>query len=209
MKYFNLVLFVILILGCKEERREVPESITVNIINEIVSTVLLDDSLVNFTSGTKSIYICDELLKLELMNFEIINKSKSGNVIQPPPPPPRTCISVADLLNLDINGNYFFTLEDTAFLKEQGIVSNSFKIDSLNLKDFKFYSKDELLFKSVNGTLLDFYEMTLPIFSKDKCKAYLELNHFCKGLCGGGVGLFLQKHNDKWIVIHRNSTWMS
>ena len=56
----------------------------------------------------------------------------------------------------------------------------------------------------------DFYQMTLPVFSKDNKIAYVEFNHFCSGgLCGSGQAIYLKKLNGRWVVSFKRMTWMS
>ena len=70
-------------------------------------------------------------------------------------------------------------------------------------------TKEKEINKKKMGKPFDFYEMTIPIFSLDNQKAYLELNHHCGGLCGGGTSIYLRKINGKWKIVDKRQTWMS
>ncbi len=53
-----------------------------------------------------------------------------------------------------------------------------------------------------------FYEMTCPLLSKDKTKAFVELSFFC-GDCGWGREYYLRKLNGKWKIEERVETWIN
>ncbi|MBF7093083.1 hypothetical protein IUY40_16240 [Flavobacterium sp. ALJ2] len=59
------------------------------------------------------------------------------------------------------------------------------------------------------GERYNFYDMTIPIFSKDNTKAYVELNHHCGALCGEGKAFFLFKTNGEWGIIYKYIKWVS
>jgi hypothetical protein len=51
--------------------------------------------------------------------------------------------------------------------------------------------------------------MTIPIFSLDNQKAYVELGYHCGTLCGYGKAIYLKKVSGKWIIVKKFRTWIS
>ena len=59
--------------------------------------------------------------------------------------------------------------------------------------------------KRSQGKSYRFYDLTIPIFSSDMNKAYVELT-----LYGSGAqALYLEKINSKWTIIRRIGLWIS
>lgn len=106
------------------------------------------------------------------------------------------------------NGLKFgFEEKDSLYLLSQNEISDTIKLpksilkksNTLTIKESRnnFYSKKS------------FYEFNLPIISKDKTKAYLQVGYFCGWNCGGGTAYFLQKQNGKWLVVNKWTVWIS
>ena len=53
------------------------------------------------------------------------------------------------------------------------------------------------------------FEISIPILSKDRQTAYVELGYFCGALCGNGNVLILRKIDGKWKVVEDISSWIS
>ncbi|MDB5115128.1 MAG: hypothetical protein JWQ79_620 [Mucilaginibacter sp.] len=53
-----------------------------------------------------------------------------------------------------------------------------------------------------------FYDLSIPIFSLDQRKAYVQINRFCP-FCGSGVDVFLAKQNGKWKIIKQHRSWIN
>jgi hypothetical protein len=45
--------------------------------------------------------------------------------------------------------------------------------------------------------------MTIPLFSLDNQKAYVELGYYCGTLCGYGEAIYLKKINGKWTIVEK------
>jgi len=53
-----------------------------------------------------------------------------------------------------------------------------------------------------------YYDLTIPIFSLDNKKAYVELTNNCDD-CGGATAYYLEKISNKWTIVGWERVWMS
>ena len=103
----------------------------------------------------------------------------------------------------------FFTSKDSLCLLQQNLNPKKLKIDKNFAEKLNLTTKEEELNKRKTDRKYNYFEITMPIFSLDKNKAYLEINHYCGGLCGSGKSIFLKKINGKWKIIDKWRTWIS
>ena len=166
-------------------------------IDNIVEAVILQDSL-----KTNSILFCNQLKKTTI---EIPVKRKDG--LEFPPVPGN--IYIKSLLNDKVNGEFFFTSKDSLSMLAQNSNPERIKIGSKVIDNLKSTTYEKEMLKRKNGKPSNFYEMSIPIFSLDKQKAYIELDHSCGSLCGNGKAYYLKKIKGKWKVIEKWETWIS
>lgn len=207
MKKLLLILLVSLFFTkCKNINNETElDSSKIKDINEIVKTVVLEDSLNVLKNGKEAEKFCRELIKL---NIYIPEKRKDN---EPIPLPPRSFnnISIENLLYYKIENEMFFTSKDSLCLLQQNLNPQKLKIEKEVVERINLTTNEKEMNKKKIGESYNFYEMTIPIFSSDKQKAYVELNHYCGGLCGSGRSIFLKKINGKWKIIDKWTTWIS
>ena len=204
-RIFIIVSICLLFANCKKNKSEFNNS-EIKDINEIVNIVIIEDSLNVLKSESESKMFCENLIKLDIY---IPEKRKENEPIPPPPPPSFNDVSIEDLLNDKIENRMFFSSNDSLFLLEQNLKSKELKIENEIIEKINTTSKNIELEKKKNGKSYNYYEMTIPIFSKDNQKAYLELNHFCGHLCGSGKSIYLNKINGKWKIVNKWRTWIS
>jgi len=171
-------------------------------INSIVEAIIVQDSLKILKSASYSNFLCTELRKLPIDIPE-----KQANGLTPPPAPGR--IYLSEILNDKVNSEIFFTTKDSSNLIAQNSNPAKFKIDKSILKNINSTSFEKEIIKQKKGEMYRFYEMTIPIFSHDNQKAYVELNYSCGTLCGHGKAIYLKKINGKWTIIKKVGTWIS
>ena len=204
-RIFIIVFICLLFANCKKNNSEFEDS-ELKDINQIVKTVILEDSLNVLKSKIESKMFCENLIKLDIY---IPEKRKANEPIPLPPPPSFNDVSIENLLYYKIENQTFFTSKDSIFLLEQNLKPNKLKIENEIIEKINATSKNIELQKKKIGKSYNYYEMTIPIFSKDKQKAYLELNHYCGGLCGSGKSIYLKKINGKWKIVEKWRTWIS
>jgi hypothetical protein len=204
MRNILLIFTFLFILSCKNsESRTELEASKVKDINQIVQAVIIEDSLNVLQNGTDTRMFCQELIKLSVY---VPEKTKNGEI---PPPPPTSFkeVSIGDLLHY--RKSFYFSFKDSLSLLKQNSNPEKFKIDESLAEKINQTTKEKEINKKKMDKPFDFYEMTIPIFSLDNQKAYLELNHHCRGLCGSGISIYLRKINGKWKIVDKRQTWMS
>lgn len=204
MKNIFIIVFICLLFAnCRNNKSEFDNS-QIKDINEIVRIVILEDSLNVLKSESKM--FCESLIKLDIY---IPEKRKGNELIPPPPPPSFNDVSIENLLNYKIENQIFFTNKDSLFLLEQNLKFNELKVENEIIEKINATSKNIEQEKKKIGKSYNYYEMTIPLFSEDNQKAYLELNHYCGYLCGSGKSIFLKKINGKWRIVEKRRTWIS
>jgi hypothetical protein len=204
MRNIVLIFTFLFLLSCKNSESKTELEVSkVKDINQIVQVVIIEDSLNVLKNGTDTRMFCKELTKLSIY---VPEKTKDG-VIPPPPPPSFNQVSIEDLLHY--RKSFYFSAKDSLNLLKQNSNPEKFKIEESLAEKINQTTKEKEINKKKMDRPFDFYEMTIPIFSLDNQKAYLELNHYCGGLCGSGISIYLQKSNGKWKIIDKRQTWMS
>jgi len=204
-KIFIIIFIFLLFANCRKNKSEFDNS-EIQDINEILKIVILEDSLNVLKSESESEMFCENLVKLDIYTPE---KRKGNEPIPPPPPPSFNDASIENLLIFKIENQIFFTNKDSLFLLEQNLRPNELKIGKEIIEKINATSKKIEQEKKKIGKPYTYYEMTIPVFSKDNKKAYLELNHYCGYLCGSGKSIFLKKVNGKWKIVDKWRTWIS
>lgn len=214
MKQSILILLAFLsFTACKNENHATELNATkfnfaeqINDINDIVRTVIFEDSLNVLKNNKDSIAFCDELIKMD-----IYIPPKRGDEIIPPPPfsANRNIISIEHLLHLTIENERFFTSKDSLYLLQQNSNQENLKLDKSLAEKLNLSTQDIEMAKRKAGKHHNYYEMTLPFFSLSEDKAYLELNHYYDNSYGGGRIIFLKKINEKWKIIRYLRTWQN
>lgn len=171
-------------------------------INEIVEAIIIQDSLNVFSKNEDSAMFCSELRRL---NIYIPEKRSDGLT---PPPPPQD-IYIIELINRKIKGESFFSSKDSLYLLEQNSNREKLKIKKDLIDKLNTTTIEELQTQRKNLQRFKFYEMTIPVFSLDKQKAYVQLGYHCGRLCGNGKAIYLKKINGKWAIITKWETWIS
>lgn len=206
MKKLLLILLVSFsFTKCKNNKENELDSSKIKDINEIVKTVILEDTLNVLKNEKESGMFCEELVKLDIY----IPEKRKDNESIPPPPPSFYKISIENLLYHKIENEMFFTSVDSIYLLKQNLNTEKLKIKKDIAEKINLTTKEKEINKRENGKSYNFYEMTIPIFSSDNQKAYIELNHYCGGLCGSGKSIFLKKIDGKWKIIEIWRTWIS
>ncbi|MCB6089721.1 hypothetical protein, partial [Flavobacterium psychrophilum] len=177
-------------------------SVEIKEINEIVQAIIIQDSLNVLKNITDSRMFCSELKKIEI---EIPIKRKDGLIF----PPNLGNRDINEIVNIKIENKLFFSKQDSLYIMEQSLKPQKFKIDKTITNKLNATTFENEMKKRKSGKQYDFYEMKIPIFSLDRQKVYIELDHRCGSLCGSGRAISLKKINGKWKIIEKWRTWIS
>jgi len=200
MNRILLLLGIITLLGCSPKpkpKQNFPVPSRAD-IEEVIETVLAQDSLFYFKNKKP--------LSIDLQKMKVY-KADSTSL----PPPPFLYFSpmlIGNLLNQKYLGEKLFTRRDSDYLFFQNDTLRKFKIDTSQLSDFKVTTNNVILKKIKMKEFYPFYQITIPIFSLDQKRAYLEINDRC-GMCGGGQGVLLEKVNGHWKIVKVFTTYMT
>lgn len=207
--------FLIFIISCekREEKMiiEQPEPITVKEIsaeeiteiNLIIEAIIQQNGLDVLKSDKDSENVLlENLIKVHIELDEI---DSEGNKSLPSP----NGIYLSELIGNKFENKVYFTSEDSLYILQQNTYADSIKIAASILE--KVNTKESEKEKLRNNSDLYFgeYEISIPILSKDKQTAYVELSYFCGALCGNGSILILKKTDGKWKVVEDIFTWIS
>ena len=194
MKKLVVILFLcILFSSCEKSKSQIVN----DEINNIVEAIINQDSL-----KIDDVLFCNELKKTTI---EIPVETKDG--LQFPPIPGNIYIST--LLNNKVKGKPFFTSKDSLFILSQNSDTKKIKIGNTILQKLNSTTFEKELMKKEKGIPYKFYEMSIPLFSKDKQKAYVQLDYRCGSLCGHGKAYYLKKVNNNWIIVEKWRNWIS
>ena len=203
-KIFYYILISLTFLNCKNSNEKIEfENLRANETFNIVESIITQDSLKVIKNGIDKNYFLENLKKL---NIIIPKKEKNG--IETIPLPFFNNVEIKNLISRKINDRIFFTEKDSLNIINQNEYPENLilhkriltKINSISFEEAKTKYKKENL---------DLYEMSIPIFSSNNKKAYVQLNNHCGSLCGEGIEIFLEKINGKWKIIYKQVTWVS
>lgn len=204
MKNIILVITLLMLLGCKKQNQEIKlKDSQIRDINQIVEAIIIQDSLYISKRDKKPIAFCTDLVKINIQ-IPIKNKEKLNE-----PPIPFNSVSINELLNFNLNKESFFLSTDSTYLISQNPGQKKFRIAQDIVAKINATTIEKITSKGTAEEKYSFYEMTIPIFSRDNTKAYLQLNYNCGALCGNGTEFFLSKINGKWRIINKSKTWIS
>jgi hypothetical protein len=114
----------------------------------------------------------------------------------------------------------YFSVEDTAFMRDQIDSRFNFKWDSLKMKDHFRVVDDRAidkcfaqrtdgwdLFKKKFGN--GYSDYSIPLFSKDMKRVFIYKGYHCGWLCGDGYIYIFEKQAGAWKMIYLRMIWIS
>jgi hypothetical protein len=166
-------------------------------ILEIIETIIKDKKLPVKRDTVKGFHLAlaSALYKLEVFVPDTNMRSALSQV------------PITRLLKIKVNKRQFFSKKDSAFFLYQNDIVKV--VDLHNELDHIYYLTTPEQEKLKKGPGNSYYDMSVPIFSKDLKKAYVEVNDNCKGLCGSGGYYLLEKIKNKWTIVDYHVLWIS
>ena len=222
-KKTSFLILTVVFIACNNKPIQpflLPDS---NDINDIVEAVIYQDSLnvLKNYSPADTIYATDGSICLvshdnlpfssELSKLKIFVPDKLIDTPQdlPPPPPPISSLNIGKLLHTKINNKEFFLKEDSLYFLFQNDILQHFTIDKRFEKRIITTNTKELQEKVKCKEMIQYYHLSIPIFSLDRKKAFVEITYCMTGLGGYCDGIFLEKLKDKWTIIFKEKIWVS
>lgn len=199
----HLILFIVFITFCCQKKQPEKHILTQreNEIEKIVECVIYQDSLRILKNDSFSIPLCLDLKKIKVY--------KTNENLKKMPPTPMNGVYLKNLFYTYYELKPFFNKSDSLNLLSQNDILNNFVVDNKNFKKYKTITLDELKEKHKIKNEINYFYLTIPIFSSDNNKAYVEVVERCGGECGGAEALYLEKINNKWKITFRRQLWVS
>lgn len=217
MKKISIIILGILFFACNNKQKQtylIPDSTE---INDIVKTIVYNDSLPvikipadtvfgkngsYYINNTFSFPLNIELRKLRAIPIDSVIASEM--IIDN-----NSSIDINQLLNEKIDNLVFFEKTDSSFFRFQNDTLLHFFIDNKELNNINFTSTAEQIIKIQATRYAIFYDITIPIFSADLGKAYVEVKLNRPFLGGYKYGIYLKKINNKWTIVGKKEISIS
>lgn len=215
MRYF-LIILTITLFSCSNKEKPIYTLPNSEDINEIIETIIIQDSLPIFKFAAKADTVIDdnnrELIILPVNHKFSINLEKlyvysqsDTSELSTNEYPFAGGVYNNKLINIGREENKkYFTAKDTGYFSFQNDTIKSFVFTSSLTS--KIYTTSWLNEKDKKT---EYLACSIPVFSIDKSVAYVVLTHHCYGLCGSADGYILVKKNGKWEIAYRRNLWIS
>ena len=146
----------------------------------------------------------NNLFCVNLEKLRVVFPDTEHESMPPPPPPPGKGVNFNDIINRgEVNSAMCFTKSDSAFFVFQNDTLNHFTFNTQLTKKL-----NTTIYRKQKNRKDSYYSCSIPIFSSDKTKAYVEIANHCYGLCGGVTAYILKKLNGHWTIIRQSALWI-
>ncbi len=216
--YLLMVILFFIACGKREEKIviEQPQPMEIREVSEeeidefnLIVEAIIDQNNLDVLKSDKDTenLLLEFLIKTPIDLNEIDLDENNSEEIKLPPIPGH--IYISELIGNRFENKVYFTSEDSLYIMQQNTYPDSIKIAATILE--KANTKENVKQKLKENPDLYFgeFEISIPILSKDRQTAYVELGYFCGALCGNGSVLILKKIHGKWKVVEDISSWIS
>ncbi|MGG5576127.1 hypothetical protein ACPDHL_02145 [Myroides sp. C15-4] len=201
-----LVLFILTLLSCNSKNREelIREKESIHIIQALLEENGLE--MARFFCVEKKIPICLNLKKI-MVNTRCFDKTKTNEEIVEKQLPEKSFTNLGGVCIEKIYGsrsfdNSFFIKNDSLDIVKQNETIKAFKIQKNITQKFKTVELTERI--KIDETYIQF---SIPIFSKDNTKAYLEFDYYSVNEDSFGISIYVEKVNGKWKIKYTARNW--
>ena len=205
MKNILLLLFLIF-FSCNSNKNDnsIREEETLNIIRTLIENN--GNDFVSDFPTKNELPICLNLKKT-IVDNKCFVKTKSKDKIITIKLPQKTFTNKGEVCIEKIYKskpfeNIFFLKSDSLDIVNQNETFKTFKIPKSITKKFKTVE----LTKNIKITK-KFIQFSIPIFSKDNTKAYLEFDCYTDNENSNGKSIYLEKINGKWKIKYVERNW--
>jgi hypothetical protein len=201
-----LLLFVLTLLSCNAKKNEdlIRQKESINIIQTLIEQKGLE--MVRDFSTEKELPICLNLKKV-IVKTKCFEETKANDKIIVIKLPKKSFTNKGEVCiekiykSKPINDSFFFK-NDSLNIVNQNETFKTFKIPTSITQKFKTVE----LTKNLKITE-KYIQFSIPIFSKDNTKAYLEFDHYSNNENSYGNSIYLEKTNGKWKIKYIESNW--
>jgi hypothetical protein len=201
-----LLVFILTLLSCNSKKNE--ELIREKELIIIIQTLLNEKGLemVSDFRSKQKLPICLNLKKV-IVNTKCFEQTKTNDKTVVIKFPEKSFTNQAEVCiekiykSRPIN-NSFFLKKDSLNIVNQNETFKAFKIPKSITQKFKTVE----LTKSSKITE-KYIQFSIPIFSKDNNKAYLEFDHYSDNENSYGNSIYLEKVNGKWKIRETKGNW--
>ena len=201
-----ILLFVLTLLSCNTKKNEdlIREKESIIIIQTLIEEKGLE--MVSDFRTEKELPICLNLKKV-IVKTKCFEETKANYKITVIKFPEKSFTNQAEVCiekiykSRPIN-NSFFLKNDSLNIVNQNETFKAFKIPKSITQKFKTVE----LTKSLKITE-KYIQFSIPLFSKDNTKAYLEFDHYSDNENSYGKSIYLEKVNGKWKIKYIERNW--
>ncbi|TPG44015.1 hypothetical protein EAH81_05550 [Flavobacterium pectinovorum] len=194
---------MLLIVSCNKNDCTTNEKIRKIETDKIIETFLED----KYFKNNKDAYaVCISFKKLKINTESLYAEpTKKAQIIKLPPRLPKilenTKVYIEMLTNANLKGKKIFKPKDSINFIEQNNCFFKYTLPKNIAGRIKTISASEI----ENAT--DYVIFSIPIFSEDNKKAYLEMDCYSKEL-PYGQSVYLEKKDNIWKVIDTKTIWV-
>ena len=200
-----LLLFVLILLSCNNKKKNlIRQKESINIIQTIID--LKGTEMVKDISTESELPICLNLKKI-IVNNKCFVETKTNDKIIIVKLPEKTFTNEGEVCIEKIYKskpieNIFFLKNDSLNIVNQNETFKTFKIPKSIIRKFKTIEKTK------NVKVAEKYiQFSIPIFSTDNTKAYIEFDHYSNNDNSYGKSIYLEKRNGKWNIKYVEANW--
>lgn len=218
MKSTVIIILTLALFSCSSPTNKTYSFSLAKDINEIIQEIIISDSIPVLINNDlpdtihykdKPDFIRYQIkfpFSVDLYDYQICFPRSNADTLElTPPPPPGFGIYFKTLIERgQISNKSFFTKLDSTYFVFQNDSINNFTISGDLLKSIHITKKAKL--KNTKDT---HFTCSIPIFSKDNTKAYVELIYNCYGLCSYGKFYLLSKEKNRWTIVKKETHWFS
>lgn len=200
-----LLLFVFILSSCTDKKESlIRQNETINIIETLLKQK--DSEVITYYQNEDQLPICLNLKKILVSNKCFI-ETKPDNKIIFVKFPKKSFTNTGEVCiekiykSMPIE-NSFFLRKDSLDIINQNTTFKTFKIAKSITGNFKTLEQTKNL-----KTTKKFIQFSIPIFSKDNTKAYLEYDHYSDNENSYGNSIYLEKIKGKWKIKSIERNW--
>ena len=200
-----LFLFVLTLLSCNnKEENLIRQKESINIIQTIIDQKGLE--MVKDFSTENELPICLNLKKI-IVNNKCFVETKTNDKIIAVKLPEKTFtnggeVCIEKIYKSKPIENIFFLKSDSLDIVNQNETFKTFKIPKSITRKFKTIEQTK------NFKITEKYiQFSIPIFSTDNTKAYLEFDYYSNNENSYGNSIYLEKINGKWSIKYVERNW--